>query len=70
MRRDQYTAEFYHKVGDEPKPWWNLDGAVDDARLFMALGYAVADGDTWPEWKAGCEFKARRDASLAGAGGR
>jgi hypothetical protein len=31
------------------------------------MGLEIAQGGTWPEWKAGCEFKARRDAMMAGA---
>ena len=28
------------------------------------VGYEVANGAKWPEWKPGNEFKARRDAML------
>ena len=61
-RRDEYREQFYHKVGDEMKPWWDLRGAADDARLLFLVGYDVANGDVWPEWRPGAEFKARREA--------
>ena len=62
--RDRYTTQDYHKVTDEVKADWDLRGAVEDARLLFAVGRVVADGDTWPEWKPGTEFKAVRDAAL------
>ncbi len=67
MRRDEYVANDYHKVTDEIKPWWDLRGAAADADMLFHMGLVVADGDTWPEWKPGCEFKARRDEMMAGA---
>jgi hypothetical protein len=35
----------------------------------MIVGYRVAQGDKFPEWKEGTEFKAKREASLKGGGG-
>ncbi len=67
MRRDEYVAADYHKVTDQIKPWWDLKGAAADAEMLFQMGRKVAQGDTWPEWKPGCEFKARRDAMMAGA---
>ncbi len=67
MRRDEYVANDYHKVTDEIKPWWDLRGAAMDADMLFQVGLQVAQGDTWPEWKPGCEFKARRDAMMAEA---
>ena len=64
QRREEYIAADYHKPSDEIKPWWDLAGAVTDAQLMLELGWRVADGDAWPEWKPGSEFKARRDALL------
>jgi Zn-dependent M28 family amino/carboxypeptidase len=64
QKRDEYVALFYHKVSDDIKPWWNLEGAVDDARFLTQLGLEIADGDTWPTWRPGNEFKAKRDAMM------
>ena len=41
-----------------------VSGAVEDAELFLAVGYRVANADKLPEWKPGNEFKAKRDAML------
>jgi Zn-dependent M28 family amino/carboxypeptidase len=67
MRREFYTANDYHKPSDVIKPWWDLRGAALDADTFFQMGLQVAASDTWPEWKPGCEFKARRDAMMAGS---
>ncbi|MFQ5876889.1 MAG: M28 family peptidase [Acidobacteriota bacterium] len=66
-RRDEYTAERYHKPSDEFDPGWDLSGAVDDARLLFMAGYRLANGTDFPSWREGTEFKARRDAMMAAA---
>jgi Zn-dependent M28 family amino/carboxypeptidase len=63
-KRAEYTENDYHKVSDEVKPDWDLAGAVEDLQLLFTVGYQVAQGDKWPEWKAGTEFKAKREAQL------
>ncbi len=65
-KRDEYTTNDYHKVSDEVKPDWDLAGAVEDLKLLLEVGYRVAQGDRWPEWKPGTEFKAKRETMLAG----
>jgi Zn-dependent M28 family amino/carboxypeptidase len=67
MRYDEFYAKDYHKVSDEIKPWWDLRGGAQDADVLFQVGLIVANGDTWPHWKDGCEFKARREAMLAAA---
>jgi Zn-dependent M28 family amino/carboxypeptidase len=62
--RDEYTEHDYHKPTDVIKPDWDLSGAVDDLKVFFAVGYRVAQADKYPDWKAGNEFKATRDAML------
>ena len=39
-------------------------GAAEDAVLMFNVGYRVANADRMPEWKAGNEFRAKRDAML------
>jgi Zn-dependent M28 family amino/carboxypeptidase len=63
MRR-QYTSEDYHKPSDKIKPNWDLSGTVEDLRLLGEVGYRVANAKTFPAWKAGSEFKAKREAML------
>jgi Zn-dependent M28 family amino/carboxypeptidase len=62
--KDAYTAEHYHKPSDEIRPDWNLSGALDDLQVYYAIGARAAATARWPEWKAGSEFKARRDRML------
>jgi Zn-dependent M28 family amino/carboxypeptidase len=57
QKRDEYVNNDYHKPSDEVKPDWDLAGAVDDARLLVQVGYAVAQTSTRPDWKPGVEFK-------------
>ena len=66
-KRAEYTALRYHKPADEIQPDWDLSGAAEDARLYFLLGYRVAQGERWPEWKPGTEFAARREAMLQAA---
>jgi hypothetical protein len=53
----QYVLHDYHKVTDEIKPGWDLSGALEDIGLLFQVGYATAQGDQWPKWKPGSEFK-------------
>jgi len=59
-----YIANDYHKVTDEVKPGWTFEGAAQDTEFLLQVGLRVANGDTWPEWKPGNAFKAKRDAIL------
>ncbi|MFO0095123.1 MAG: M28 family peptidase, partial [Gemmatimonadaceae bacterium] len=65
QQRDEYTTRDYHRPSDEIKPNWDLSGAVEDTRVLLAVGYRVATDATWPTWKPGTEFKAKRDSMLA-----
>lgn len=67
--REEYTAERYHKPTDEYDPSWDLNGAVDDLRLLFEMGYRLAQGTEWPNWREGNEFRAARDRMMEGAGG-
>ena len=64
QKRDEYTNNDYHAPSDEVKPDWDLTGAADDADLFFAVGYRVANADKFPEWRPGNEFKAKRDGMV------
>lgn len=58
---DAFTAERYHKVGDEYGVGvWNLEGMQQDARLYFRLGRQLANSSLFPQWKSGSEFKATR----------
>src|SRR5262245_52238709 len=65
---DEYTDRDYHKVSDEIKEDWDLAGGIEDLRLLCEVGWQAAQGERWPEWKEGSEFKARREAMLRKSG--
>lgn len=65
---DKYTADNYHKPSDEFDPDWDLSGAVDDLRLLFKVGFRLSMESTFPNWKQGTEFKAKRDADIKAAG--
>jgi Zn-dependent M28 family amino/carboxypeptidase len=62
---DDYTLHHYHQISDEVNPAWDLAGAVRDTQLLFEVGYEVANGDTYPTWKTGSEFKAARDEMMS-----
>jgi len=64
QKKDEFVAEHYHQPSDEVDPTWDVSGGAQDVQLLFEVGYQVANGDKWPEWKPGNEFKARRDESL------
>jgi Zn-dependent M28 family amino/carboxypeptidase len=67
QKRDEYTKNNYHQPSDEVKSDWDLAGAVDDVRALFRVGYMVAQADALPQWKAGAEFKAKRDSMMRGS---
>lgn len=66
-RHDEFTAERYHKPSDEYDPSWDLSGGVQDLRLLFTVGYRLAIGTTFPNWREGNEFRTLRDAMMAPA---
>ena len=62
---DAYTGQCYHQACDAWSSDWNLAGAVQDIDLVGTIAGELANSDKWPTWKAGSEFKAIRDKSLA-----
>jgi len=60
-----YTAHCYHQTCDSWSPDWDLRGAVEDIDLFYRMGLELGNSRRWPEWNAGSEFKAIRDASAS-----
>jgi Zn-dependent M28 family amino/carboxypeptidase len=64
QKKDDYTAHHYHQVSDEIDPNWDFSGAVQDLQLLFEVGYEIANGDKFPEWKSASEFKAKRDEIL------
>jgi len=59
-KRHDYLVNGYHKPGDVMDPSWDLSGAVEDIRLSFLVALRVAEGATWPQWRADSEFRAKR----------
>jgi len=62
--REKYVADDYHKPSDEVKADWSMDGAVEDIRMLLTVGYWVAGAGEIPNWRPGNEFRAARDKQL------
>ncbi|MFT5154019.1 MAG: Zn-dependent M28 family amino/carboxypeptidase [Planctomycetota bacterium] len=63
QRQADYTRSRYHQPSDEFDPSWDLSGAIEDIRLYEAIGRRIARERHWPRWRAGNEFEAARQAS-------
>lgn len=59
-----YTTHLYHTVNDVVQSNWDLQGAEQDVELVFQVGYQVAQGKDYPQWKTGAEFKAVRERML------
>jgi len=64
---DDYTANRYHAPSDEFSDDFVFDGAVQQGTLIFRIAWDVAQGDDWPDWNDGQEFKAARDAMMSGS---
>jgi Zn-dependent M28 family amino/carboxypeptidase len=58
-----YVTNDYHKPSDEVTDAWDMSGGVEDLELLYAVGRELADGESWPQWRANAEFRAAREAS-------
>ncbi|MRJ40742.1 MULTISPECIES: M28 family metallopeptidase [Idiomarina] len=63
QKRAEYVQVAYHKPADEFDPNWDLRGVQQDLWLYYWVGEELANSALWPNWNAGNEFKAIRDAS-------
>lgn len=60
----EYLKYRYHAALDEIDDEWDLRGLVQDIEMYFAIGLEVADGEDWPEWYEGNEFRSIRENSL------
>ncbi len=58
---EKYITTDYHKVSDDVKPEWSFDGGAEDMKALFLVGAELAGSTSFPSWKAGSEFKARRE---------
>ena len=61
---ERYGAERYHKPADEVHPEWDNGGVMQDLEAHFRIGVSISDSADWPQWSAGNEFQAIREASL------
>ncbi|MCI0571840.1 MAG: M20/M25/M40 family metallo-hydrolase [Myxococcaceae bacterium] len=61
---EAWLSAHYHQPSDELTPSWNLEGAVEDARLAFLLGLRVAQAEQMPRWRPGDEFEDVRRKDL------
>ncbi len=58
---EEYWKNTYHKPSDEYKSEeHNLQGLVDDTKLFFRLGYNLANSSYFPKWNLESEFYTER----------
>jgi Zn-dependent M28 family amino/carboxypeptidase len=60
-----YIEDRYHQPNDEYDPNWDLSGALPELNIIRTLATEAANSSTWPQWKAGAEFKSARDRTAA-----
>jgi Zn-dependent M28 family amino/carboxypeptidase len=61
---DDWTANIYHKPGDEIDENWVMSGAVKEMQILYYLGSDLANSNFWPKWSVKSEFKAIREESI------
>lgn len=61
-----YRENRYHAPGDEYDADWPMEGMLDTVEILYEVGATIAYSDDWPNWYEGNEFRALRDAQLAG----
>lgn len=62
-QQNDYTANRYHKPGDEYDASWDLSGMIEDITLYFNVGNRLANETTFPNWFEGNEFRHIRDKS-------
>ena len=56
----EWTENIYHQTSDEYSDEWDLEGAIEDAKLMFYAGVHTANQPNMPAWKKGDEFEAAR----------
>ncbi|HLN22331.1 MAG TPA: M28 family metallopeptidase [Bacteroidales bacterium] len=66
---EKWGRERYHKPSDNFEPdTWNMEGMVEDLRIYFETGYKLSTTSEFPQWKAGFPFRSLRDEMLHGTG--
>lgn len=62
----EFNAVRYHAPSDEFSDDFVFEGAVQQATFVYLTALDIANDASWPNWHAGQEFKAARDAMMGG----
>jgi Zn-dependent M28 family amino/carboxypeptidase len=58
----RYVTEIYHHSSDNyDEKTWNVEGLIEDSKLFFNVGYQLSNDSIFPKWKDNSEYKAVRD---------
>jgi Zn-dependent M28 family amino/carboxypeptidase len=60
-----YFASIYHKPNDQYDPAWDASGVMKEIATYYEVGLEVANGESWPQWREGSEFRAIREKTRA-----
>lgn len=58
----KYVNEIYHHPADNYEESWNVEGLMEDTKLFFKVAYQLSNETSFPKWYDGVEYKAKRDA--------
>ncbi len=62
--RKEFYSRIYHTPADRVRPDWDLSGGIEDLQLDWMVGYLVAQGAGYPQWKPGAEFGVPRGPAV------
>jgi Zn-dependent M28 family amino/carboxypeptidase len=63
---EEYVVRRYHKPADGFSETMDFKSAAEDVMLYYMIGSDVANSSSWPNWYPTAEFRAARDAVMAG----
>jgi Zn-dependent M28 family amino/carboxypeptidase len=56
-QKDEYIAKRYHQPQDNPQPWFNYEGAIQQLRVTVRTAVMIGDSAAPPTWNATSEFR-------------
>ncbi len=56
-KRKQFEGRYHTQRDEYDATYWQLDGIMNDIKLFYQIGYTLSMETTFPKWKEGSEFK-------------
>lgn len=56
-KREMFAGRYHTQKDEYDESYWQMDGIMNDIRLFFQVGYTLSMETTFPKWKEGSEFK-------------